>query len=389
MTGPQHPLDALLRRACDEGVTPGCVGVVWRAGAIAWSGAAGVLADAPGLRTPTTLDTHYDLASLTKVLCTTTLCAQAVSAGQMRLDEPIPASLGLADGARPALRDLLEHAAGLEAHREFFHAPWELNAGQREAMIRAVREVPRACPPRTRAIYSDLGFLLLGAWLERLFDERLDVAFRRRVAEPLGLASTLGFRPLDETSVDETSAPTIAPTERYDDPDRHWSRLRESLGQAVAHGIVHDDNCVIMRGVAGHAGLFGTATAVATLGAAWARAALPGVSPQIVARFRRASTVPGSSRRLGFDGPTPGGSTGEALGPDAYGHLGFTGTSMWIDPSSPHPSSPHPSTAPNARTADPAVYVLLSNRVSPDREHAAVTIRSLRREFHRLAARAD
>jgi CubicO group peptidase (beta-lactamase class C family) len=365
-------IDELLRAAVDDGVFPGCVALVWRDGAQRYLGAHGRLASHPRaaeLATPVEAETVYDLASLTKVLSTTSLIARAIGQTRLQLDDLLPESLAPVDG-RPSLRDLLEHAAGLEAHREFFHAPWGLQPGQREALIEAVREVPRACTPRSRAIYTDLGFLLLGAWLEQLEGARLDELFSEHVARPLGVADQIAFCPLDRPS---PFAPEhVAPTEVYEGTPEHWHPIRAQLGQPFAHAIVHDDNCVIMSGVAGHAGLFGTVHGVLAIARAWLGRALPGVPESAQERvwelFSRPSTVPDSTRRLGFDGPAPdgSGSTANAVARAAIGHLGFTGTSVWIDPERE------------------AIYILLSNRVHPGRHDQR--IRGLRQRFHTLAA---
>lgn len=365
-------LDESLREAVEDGATPGCVALVWRDGVRRYLGAHGRLARhaAAGelASTPVTPETVYDLASLTKVLATTTLVAQTVSRGRLALDRQLPESLAVGS-YRPSLRDLLEHAAGLEAHREFFDEPWSLGPARREALIEAVRRVPPAAAPRTQAIYSDLGFLLLGAWLEQLAGERLDALFVERVAGPLGAAGQIGFLPLDRPAVFERER--IAATELYGAPPQPWHALRRRLDQRVAHGIVHDDNCVIATGVAGHAGLFGTVAGVLAIARAWLERRLPGVpswaQDHMGELFTTASTVPGSTRRLGFDGPAPagGGSTGEALSSGAYGHLGFTGTSLWIDPERR------------------AIYILLSNRVHPSRDNDKIL--PLRRSFHTQA----
>ncbi|RPI62131.1 MAG: class A beta-lactamase-related serine hydrolase, partial [Lysobacterales bacterium] len=179
-------LDDLLRRAIAAELAPGCVAVVWRDGELRHAAAYGVLARhgiAPEQRRSVSIETRYDLASLTKVLCTTTLVAQMVGLGQLALEERLPTSLAIGD-YRPTLRDLLEHASGLAAHCEFFHEPWSLGIGARDQLIAAVREVPLAAAPRTQAIYSDLGFLLLGAWLELLGGARIDELFAARIARP-------------------------------------------------------------------------------------------------------------------------------------------------------------------------------------------------------------
>jgi CubicO group peptidase (beta-lactamase class C family) len=367
-------LDELLREAVAAEVASGCVAMVWRDGEQRYAGAHGWLARhglAPEQRQPVSLETRYDLASLSKVLATTTLLAQAVGLGQLGLDDRLPASLAIGE-TQPTLRDLLEHASGLVAHREFFHEPWSLGMGARDELIAAVRRVPLAALPRTRVIYSDLGFLLLGAWLEQLGDARLDELFLSRIARPLGLERELGFPGLDPVPAEHVAATEVYDANLHDGAHPHWFAIREQAGQGAARGLVHDDNCLVMGGVAGHAGLFGTATGVLALARAWLEHRLPlldtDTSARIVAEFSAPSTVPGSTRRLGFDGPSPDGSgaTGISLSSHAYGHLGFTGTSLWIDP----PSR--------------AIYILLSNRVHPTRNDDR--IRMLRREFHALAS---
>lgn len=375
--GGHERLDQLLREAVAADVTPGCVALVWRDQALRYAGAHGMSARVgPPMPRPVELDTIYDLASLTKVLSTTTLVAQAIGHAQLRLEDRLPSRLAIGE-YQPTLRDLLEHASGLAAHREFFHAPWSLRLDQRAELIAAVCAVPVAAAPRERAIYTDLGFLLLGAWLEQLGGARLDVLFAEQIARPLGLTDTLMFgstRPLQQAA--------IAATEVYDaglhgGETRHWYAIREAAEQPVARGLVHDDNCLVMGGAAGHAGLFGTAMGVLGVARAWLERKIPGLDAGANARvwdaFSTPSTVPGSTRRLGFDGTSPdgSGSTGTALSARAIGHLGFTGTSVWIDP--------HEGAA-----GDGSIYVLLSNRVHPTREDTR--IRELRRDFHALAA---
>lgn len=366
-------IDALLQDAVAVGVSPGCVALVWRSGQLRYAGAHGRLARlGPAEHCgKVELDARYDLASLTKVLSTTSLFALELGHGRLSLDDRLPDALAV-DGYRPTLRDVLEHASGLLAHVEFFHAPWQLGVGRRDELLAAVRRVPVAAPPRERVIYSDLGFMLLGAWLEQLHGVGLARLFRERIAVPLGIAEQIGFAGL--TPLEH---PHVAATEVYDaalhgGERQHWYALREQAGQAIARGLVHDDNCLVMAGVAGHAGLFGTAEAVLTIARAWLERRLPGLdvatSERVVALFTTPSTVPGSTRRLGFDGPAPdgSGSTGDALSRRSFGHLGFTGTSVWCDPDAE------------------AIYVLLTNRVHPTR--ADQRIRELRREFHAHAA---
>lgn len=367
-------LDDLLREAIAGEVAPGCVALVWRDGTLRHAGAYGVLARhgiVLGHRQPVSIGSRYDLASLTKVLCTTTLVAQAVGLGELSVDDRLPSSLAIGE-YRPTLRDLLEHASGLAAHCEFFHEPWSLGIGARDELIAAVREVPLAAAPRTQAIYSDLGFVLLGAWLESLGGARIDELFVTRVARPLGLERELGFPGLTPLPATEVAATEVYDAALHGGTRQHWYAIREQAGQPAACGLVHDDNALVMGGVAGHAGLFGTAMGVLGIARAWLERRLPLLdamqSAAVVAEFTTASTVRGSTRRMGFDGPARdgNGATGLALSLRAYGHLGFTGVSLWIDPDAQ------------------SIYVLLTNRVHPTRSNDRIGM--LRREFHALSA---
>jgi serine-type D-Ala-D-Ala carboxypeptidase len=376
---PHFALFGLLEEAVARRVFPGCVAMVWKDGAIVYEEAHGTLAEHPASIVrgePVSRDTAYDLASLTKILCTTSLVALDVSQGRLALDEPVPEPWCRAcPGAE--LVDVLEHCAGLRAHSEYFTEVAPFDA---ERVVDLVSQTLPAYPLRTRSVYSDLGFIILGAWLERLHDVPLDRLFADRIAYPLDLEGTpvpaLGFRRLfSDARLSTRTERLIAPTEVYD-PALHpggspsYVAVRQHV--PVAHGSVHDDNAYVMGGVAGHAGLFGTAAAVLEVARAWLESLLPGLRPEVRDRFWAPSSVPGSTRRLGFDGPSPdgSGSTGHALTEHAVGHLGFTGTSLWIDP---------------AAEGGPRIFVLVSNRVHPTRDDD--TIRRLRPRFHELALR--
>jgi CubicO group peptidase (beta-lactamase class C family) len=372
-------LRGVLERAVAAGITPGAVASVRReAIGTGVDGeplviAAGTLASherAAALRQRSTdPSVHYDLASLTKVLATTTLWARAVSEGRASLEDLVPDRWRAATGDA-TLADLLAHRGGLEAHREFFVGR---RPGDRAALLDAVAAVPRATEVGP-VVYSDLGFIILGHWVEQVLDRSLRDAFDECVATPLGLHGRIGYRDL-APPVAEASR-RIAPTEVYD-PSLHehppsWFSLRSVEG--MAHGRVHDDNAVIAGGVAGHAGLFGDVGAVDAIAHAWADAPdRLGINPAVRDRFWAPAA---GTRRLGWDGPNPdgSGSTGRALSSVAVGHLGYTGTSVWVDPGRSGPSGA-PSTA---------VYVLLTNRVHPTREEPRIA--QLRREFHAVAA---
>ncbi len=369
----------VLEGGVADGVTPGLVALVWHRGSTLYHEAHGVLAthaSSPVMGRPVERDTLYDLASLTKVLATTTLAAQLVAQGRWALEASVPEPWGQAcPGA--TLADLLEHCSGLAAHREYFARVEPFDA---DKVLHHVAHTPREYPRRERAVYSDLGFMILGAWLERELEAPLEQVFADRVAYRLGLDTGalpgLGYRRVfSRAALAWALEKKIAPTEVYD-PALHPDGLPSYFGvrreDGVAHGVVHDDNAFVMGGVAGHAGLFGTAEAVAEVAQAWAEDRVPDVPTAVRDRFWRPSDVPGSTRRLGFDG-TPGdgsGTTGTAMSEHAVGHTGFTGTTVWIDP---------------AALGGPRVAVLLTNRVHLGRDN--VRIRGLRRAFHEAAVR--
>jgi CubicO group peptidase (beta-lactamase class C family) len=207
--------------------------------------------------------------------------------------------------------------------------------------------MPLESRPGTQEIYSDLGLIVLTQAVESVAGQRLDVLLQQRVFGPLGMSSVGYLPPVEDRG-------RIAPTEL--DPWRGH----------VLRGEVHDENAAVMQGVSGHAGLFGSADDLLTF-AEWllkqlddqtdagpvaASARRPSIRPSTVREFtRRQNLVPGSSRGLGWDTPSPGGSAGRLLSPASFGHTGFTGTSLWIDP--------------EHRLA----IVLLSNRVNPTRNN--------------------
>jgi CubicO group peptidase (beta-lactamase class C family) len=297
-------------------------------------------------------DTIFDLASLTKVLATATIALQLTARGRLDLDTPVrdlvPAWRGV-DRAGVLVRDLLEHSSGLPAWRDYFRS----HRG-RDGFVRAIAEEPLDAAPRTRAEYSDLGFILLGVILENVGGRSLAeqfAAWRRAV----GVTGPLDFRPPPEWRS------RIACTQHF-----------EIRGRTL-QGDVHDQNAEALGGVAAHAGLFGTAATVGASARWWLRLlrgqddAATGVSASAAKLFTRRSTVPGSSRALGWDTMMATSSCGAWMSPKAIGHTGFTGTSLWIDPQ------------------HDAYYVLLTNRVLAS--NASDEIQRVRREFHDAAVR--
>ena len=345
---------AVLVRAIANRTFPGAVAEVGNSHGLQWREAFGVLAfDDPTAVMP---DTIFDLASLTKPIGTTSIVMDLVAGGRVDLREPLTGCVAEwrgADRETATVQDLLEHASGLAARlvdpppasrREFEHE---------------ICGLPLEYTPRTKSIYSDLGFILLGflgtdrggAPLNELF-ERITTRI-----EGAGASAVLQY------GIPESATNKTAPTDPLPEDVRRGRRLV---------GEVHDNYAAALGGVAGHAGLFGAAAGVGAFARSMLRGARgdgalpPPFSPHLVMRATRKTSVPGSSRALGWDTMLPTSSCGTRLSPSAFGHVGFTGTSLWIDP-------------PRDR-----YYVLLANRVCGGGTEA--DIKDVRRAFHDAAA---
>ena len=309
-------------------------------------------------------ETCFDLASLTKVLATTPLVLLSIQRGHLDLDAPARSALAeFAGGGREAVtvRMLLDHSSGLAAWRPYYE---HFGAGPatvegRDALRRMVATEAPETPPGSRALYSDLNFILLDWILERIHGRPTDVLTSEWVTGPLGLAR-LFFVDLKSpvTAARARVGRAFAATERCP-----W-RGRTLLGE------VHDENTYAMGGVSGQAGLFGAIQDVAAVAATWLDGFLgrDGLfDSRLVRRFWEKSRLPGSTRALGFDTPSPGVSqAGARFGPRTVGQLGFTGTSLWIDPDRE------------------LIAVLLTNRVHPTR--ANETIKRFRPALHERIA---
>ena len=308
-----------VSRAAMLGVTrrvyPGAVVIVGRLDSMLFSRGLGRLTWSARAARPSPDSTLWDVASLTKVVATTGVTARFVDRGLLDLDAPVsnylPTFIG-DDRSLVTVRMLLDHTSGLPA----FIALWQVTAVPGDVVARICIE-PLRRPPGTAAEYSDLNAILLGAILEVVGGAPLDVLVRREVIEPLGLTHT-------SFGVASSARTAVAPT--------------TSLGQ-VRTGTVNDPNAAYLGGVAGHAGLFSTGPDLARVARAWlGLGTLDGVtwlSAATVRRFLQASPASGT-RLLGWDtpdvtGPEPS-SFGRHPDPGTYGHTGWTGTQMWIDP---------------------------------------------------------
>jgi len=301
-----------------------------------------------------TAETIYDVASLTKPIVTTT--AIMMLAQERRIDINLPVSRYLPEWtqaaaadpnpswrAKATVRDLLLHISGLPAHRHFYK-----EVDGKSAVLKRVIAEPLVSEPGTHLEYSDLGFILLGEIVERLTGLDLDAVAKDWICEPLGLANTMYSPPKNLRS-------RIAPTEN--DKDYREKQLQ---------GEVDDANASAMGGVAGHAGLFSTAGDVAVFaqmmlnGGIYAHHRL--LARETVEQFTARVAIGDSARALGWDVPVAPSSSGQFFSPHSYGHRGFTGTSLWIDP-------------------DRDLFVvLLTNRVYPSADN--IKIRELNPRLH-------
>jgi len=340
-----EPVVAYLRTQVDSAFPGGVVAVGYRDSLVLL---AAVGHYAAGDRRPVTAETIYDLASLTKVIALTTECILLVDQGKIDLDAPVQHYLPEFRGPmkdQVTIRHLLTHSAGLAADLPL----WD-STRTRAAALAMVDTSPLLSPPGTRFVYSDLSAIVLMQVVERITGRPFDQLLADDVFTPIDMTATRFVPP-------QTWRDHIAPTE-VDTFFRHRLLI----------GEVHDESAARLSGVSGNAGLFSNAPDLARF-AAWllaARAGRPtpghglGANPPrpdsaLVRRFTtRQNIPPGSSRALGWDTPSELSSAGTKMGPNAFGHTGFTGTSIWFDP-------------------DRGVFIiLLTNRVNPTRANTKI-----------------
>jgi CubicO group peptidase (beta-lactamase class C family) len=339
----------VLEEAIAAGAFPGCAFGVLAEGEVVLQDALGRFTyedDAPAVNP----ETVYDVASLTKVVATTAAAMLLVQRGLLDLDTPLGELLpgfvvGRARGSNAQhvkLRHLLAHNSGLPGYVEFFRT-----ARTSAALYQACLELPLEADPGARAEYSDPGFMLLGKALEVCTGESLDRWVAREVFQPLALSTTQFCPP-------PLTRSAIPPTE-----------VDTALRQRRIQGEVQDENAWILKGVAGHAGLFTNVPDLLRF-AAEMRDAFDGSSSlfeqKTAEQFAERQSPGGSSRALGWDTPSENSSAGRFFSPGSIGHLGFSGCSLWID-----------------REKGVAV-ALLSNRTWPDRQNQM--IRQVRPWFH-------
>ncbi|NTU96241.1 MAG: beta-lactamase family protein [Chlorobiaceae bacterium] len=338
------PLHTLIRTAVKDSVFPGAsIAVVYRDQV--------VLQEAFGRMTydswsrPVDTQTLYDLASLTKAVCTTSITMQLAERDSLSLQAPVTRYLPefAANGKeKVTIENLMRHLSGLRAHTSFAKT-----CRTPEDVLRAIGADTLVCPPNTATIYSDLGFITLGKIIEAITGRSLASNFSERFSMPLGMNSTM-FNP------PQSLANRIAPVEK----DRNWPL-------ASPRPLVHDQNAALLGGAAGHAGLFSTTEdLVRFVRMIMNGGKLDGKTYIRESTLKQFFSHPEGIRALGWDVRSPGGnsSAGILFSTASYGHLGYTGTSIWIDP-----------------TKNLAV-IFLCNRVYPTSEN--IRIRRFRPVLH-------
>jgi CubicO group peptidase (beta-lactamase class C family) len=357
---PEYPsIDQTMQNALEEGVFPGAVLLAARANEILLHRAYGFAALIPHKR-PMFLDTIFDLASLTKPLATALAVMALIAEGRLGLDQTL-GDLGdpfpYAGKETISIRQLLAHTSGLPAYQPYYCRLADLPLPERKRTLREmVRQEPLENGPGKTTLYSDLGFIYLEWIVEWLRGQGLHGWTEGHLFRPLGL-ETMGFRPL--------TGGVVANPERYAaTEDCPWRKK-------VLVGEVHDENAYAVGGVSGQAGLFGTAREVFLLLRALKNAydhpqISRAIDGHLVRSFwQRQPGMGGSGRALGFDVPAAAGSSsGRFFSPQTVGHLGFTGTSFWLD------------------LEKDFLVVLLTNRVHPTRR--SEQIREFRPFLHDL-----
>jgi beta-N-acetylhexosaminidase len=346
------PAYTLLDRAVADGAFPGGVLAVGLNGQLAVHAFGQLERDGEAYEADE--DSMYDVASLTKPIVTTTAVMMLAQQGRLDLNRPVETYLpGFAAAAksdpnpawraRVTLRMLLLHDTGLPDHRDFYK-----DAKGHDAVLARVLAEPLVREPGTQVVYSDLGFIMLGEIVERLTGESLDVFAKREIFQELGMDRSM-FNPPRKMRED------IAPTE-----------MDSAFRKRLIWGEVHDENASAMGGVAGHAGLFSTAEDIAAFAQMILNGGIYGherlLARATIQQFTARQTVGISARTLGWDVQEEPSSSGRYFSSKSFGHTGFTGTSLWIDPERK------------------LFVVLLTNRVNPTR--ANEKIRQVRPALH-------
>jgi len=367
MNNAQPNITSLLSSRIAAGDFPSAVYLVAENNKVVFSDALGYAVREP--KVPATLETIYDLASLTKPLVTGLLCARLIELGELTLDSALANYLGEFDRADKhaiTVRQLLIHTSGLPAWRPLYITA----GGEREAVLAAIAAEPLEQAPDTRVVYSDLNFIVLGCLLERLTGKRLSDLAHDEIFAPLELHQTF-FNPAAAMQTGVAACETGNGYER-DMCERQWPQSSYTGWRAeLIWGEVHDGNAHFLGGAAGHAGLFSTAPETALLAHQFLAHHSQLLNGETCELFRTNMTAGlNEARSIAWQlAATKDSSAGPDLPADAFGHTGFTGTSCWIDPHHDR------------------VFLLLTNRTHVPALPFA-NINSVRRQFHTLAVAA-
>ncbi|HEX7334294.1 MAG TPA: serine hydrolase domain-containing protein [Pyrinomonadaceae bacterium] len=360
-------LSALLQEHIEAGEFPSAVYLVAERDDVVFTDALGLSVVEP-YRVANKLDTIYDLASLTKPLVTALLCARRIELGELTLDSSVSHYLGefdRTDKQTITVRELLTHTSGLPAWRPLYL----LTEDEPERAAGAIASLDLEYKPGTRVVYSDLGYIALGILLERMSHQRLADMAQREIFEPLKLAQTF-FNP--ELAL-QTGIAACETGNAYELDMCKQMGAGEYVNsrQRLIWGEVHDGNAYFLGGAAGHAGLFSTARETFLIAQQFLGESTKLLTPETCRMFRENMTQGlDEARSIGWQLAATKDATSSAdLPPDSFGHNGFTGTCVWIDP------------------GQRRVFILLTNRT-----HARVlpfaNINAVRREFNSLAVNA-
>lgn len=353
--------DSLLESAVHERAFPGAsYGVFFRGQRLAVASRGRFTYQPESARTQP--DTVFDMASVSKVMATTAMAMLLWQRGQLDLDEPVGARVpeflqpsekvaGLQSARQTiTVRMLLTHCSGLPAY-----APLYETCRSASMLLNACIQMPLEAPPETRAVYSDIGFIVLGHLLETIAGERLDVYCSREIFGPLEMSSTM-YCPPDRLK------PSIPPT-----------GVGDGLRPGVLQGEVNDGNCWMLGGVSGHAGVFSNVPDILRFAECILGKGGILFRPETIAQFTTRQQVPVATEwALGWDTPTVASSSGQFFSAHSVGHLGYTGTSLWID------------------FDKKLAVVLLTNRTYPDGIQAGASkkIQRVRPLFHDAVVQA-
>ena len=335
---------AVLSAAIQQRAFPGAAFAVFKGGETVLQGSVGRFSYDETAEA-VTLSTIFDLASVTKVVATTSTAMLLFERGQLDLKQRVIGHLPEFAGTDPprsqiTVEMLLSHSSGLPAYVRLFE-----QAGDRDSLLRLAYQVPLKAAPGTRAEYSDIGFILLGELLQRIAGEPLDTFCSREIFGPLGMRSSF-FNPA------QAMRREIPPTVND-----------QTFRSRVIQGEVNDENASVMGGVAGHAGLFSNTTDLMKFSACVLGQASRLFRSETIQLFtRRQSSPTGTSRALGWDTPSSPSQSGKHFSRSSFGHLGYTGTSLWLD------------------GVRQIAIALLTNRTWPDKQ--SQMIKQLRPAFH-------